>query len=195
MQFDMFYNILKNINNASILQLEGGEPTTHPQFYLFLEYASIIENIKEIVIDTNAFNLDEHIDKIVDIATRNKKLITIKPSYNEYLKQTYNNHYIKFIDYLTNLISSCEFIQYIKFELNVRGYSNNELDNLKNDLSPKIVEISNFHLLNSYGRAKNSNLPDLQINNIFNNWKCYASDGKCFDTDLKSRAEYEFKLK
>ena len=61
-----------------IVQLEGGEPTTHPQFYLLMEYISTLEKVEEIVIDTNALTLDRHIDKIAEIAVRNKKRITVK---------------------------------------------------------------------------------------------------------------------
>ncbi len=193
MSFDTIYEILKETYLPVIVQLEGGEPTTHPQFYLFLEYISTLDNVKEIVIDTNALMLDKHIDKIVEIAVRNKKLITVKPSYNTYLRTAFSRG--NFSDYLANLISACEFIPYIKFAVNVRGYSGSDLRVLMNSLPEKIRDISNFHLLNSYGRAENDKtLPDLQINEVYNNWYCYASDGECFGRDLKARAKYESKL-
>lgn len=193
MRFDAVYKILKEINAPSIVQLEGGEPTTHPQFYLFLDYISTLGNVQEIVIDTNALTLDKHIDKIVDIAVRNKKPITVKPSYNTYLRTAFSRG--NFADYITNIISACEFIPYVKFAVNVRGYSGKELEALKNGLSKKIQDVSNFHLFNSYGRAENDKtLPDLQINDVYDNWSCYASDGECFGRDLKERAKYESKL-
>lgn len=193
MSFDTFYGILKDVSVPTIVQLEGGEPTTHPQLYLFLEYISTLGNVQEIVIDTNAFTLDKHIDKIVDIAVRNKKQITVKPSYNTYLRTAFSRG--NFADYITNIISACEFIPYVKFAVNVRGYSDKELGTLKDELPKKIQDISNFHLFNSYGRAgKDKTLPDLQINEVYDNWCCYASDGKCFGRDLKERAKYESKL-
>lgn len=193
MRFDTIYKIVEGINVPVIVQLEGGEPTTHPQFYLFLEYISTLDNVKEIVIDTNALTLDKHIDKIVDIAIRNKRLITVKPSYNTYLRTAFSRG--NYADYLTNIISACEFILYVKFAVNVRGYSNKELEELKEGLPKKIHDISNFHLFNSYGRAGNDKtLPDLQINEVYENWRCYASDGKCFGRRLRDRAKYESKL-
>lgn len=86
MNFDTIHKIMKDMDVPYIVQLEGGEPTTHPQFYLFMEYISTLEKVEEVVIDTNAFMLDRHIDKIVEIAVRNKKRITVKLSYNTYLK-------------------------------------------------------------------------------------------------------------
>lgn len=193
MHFDTIYKILKEIVVPVIVQLEGGEPTTHPQFYLFLEYISTLDNVKEIVIDTNALTLDKHIDKIVEIAVRNKKPITVKPSYNTYLKTAFSRG--NFGDYLANIISACEFIPYVKFAVNVRGYSASELRVLMDSLPQKIHDISNFHLFNSYGRAENDKtLPDLQINEVYNNWYSFASDGTCFGRDLKERAKYESKL-
>lgn len=193
MHFDTIYRILKEIYPPIIVQLEGGEPTTHPQFYLFLEYISTLDNVKEIVIDTNALTLDKHIDKIVDIAIRNKRLITVKPSYNTYLRTAFSRG--NYADYLTNIISACEFIPYVNFAVNVRGHSNKELEELKYGLPKKMHDISNFHLFNSYGRAGNDKtLPDLQINEVYENWCCYASDGECFGRDLKERAKYESKL-
>jgi MoaA/NifB/PqqE/SkfB family radical SAM enzyme len=193
MRFDTVYKILKEIDVPSIVQLEGGEPTTHPQLYLFLEYISTLGNVQEIVIDTNALTLDKHIDKIVDIAVRNKKPITVKPSYNAYLRTAFSRG--NFADYITNIISACEFIPYVRFAVNVRGYSDKELGTLKDELPKKIQGISNSHLFNSYGRAENDKtLPDLQINEVYDNWSCYASDGECFRRDLKERAKYESKL-
>lgn len=193
MCFDTIYKILKEIVVPVIVQLEGGEPTTHPQFYLFLEYISTLDKVKGIVIDTNALTLDKHIDKIVDIAVRNKKPITVKPSYNTYLKTAFSRE--NFRDYLANIISACEFIPYVNFAVNVRGYSDKELEELKYRLPIKLHGISNFHLFNSYGRAENDKtLPDLQINEVYENWCCYASDGACFGRDLKERAKYESKL-
>lgn len=179
-----------------IVQLEGGEPTTHPQFYLFMEYISTLEKVEEVVIDTNAFMLDRHIDKIVEIAVRNKKRITVKLSYNTYLKTVFSHKFvIKFANYLKNIISACEFIPYVNFAINVRGYTDKELDTLKDELPQEMIDISSFHLFNSYGRAENDkSLPPLRINDVYDEWRCYASDGECFGHNLEERAKHESKL-
>lgn len=43
MNFDTIHKIMKDMDVPYIVQLEGGEPTTHPQFYLFMEYISTLE--------------------------------------------------------------------------------------------------------------------------------------------------------
>lgn len=182
MNFDTIHKIMKDMDVPYIVQLEGGEPTTHPQFYLFMEYISTLEKVEEVVIDTNAFTIDRHIDKIVEIAVRNKKRITVKLSYNTYLKTVFSHRFvIKFANYLKNIISACEFIPYVNFAINVRGYTDKELDTLKDELPQEMVDISSFHLFNSYGRAENDkSLPPLRINDVYDEWRCYASDGECF---------------
>lgn len=196
MHFDTIHKIMKDMDGQYIVQLEGGEPTTHPQFYLLMEYISTLEKVEEIVIDTNALTLDRHIDKIAEIAVRNKKRITVKLSYNTYLKTVFSHKFvIKFANYLKNIISACEFISYVNFAINVRGYTDKELDTLKDELPQEMIDISSFHLFNSYGRAENDkSLPSLRINDVYDEWRCYASDGECFGRDLEKRAKHESKL-
>ena len=196
MHFDTIHKIMKDMDVPYIVQLEGGEPTTHPQFYLFMEYISTLEKVEEVVIDTNALTLDRHIDKIAEIAVRNKKRITVKLSYNTYLKTVFNHKFvIKFANYLKNIISACEFIPYVNFAINVRGYTDKELDTLKDELPQEMIDISSFHLFNSYGRAENDkSLPSLRINDVYDEWRCYASDGECFGHNLEERAKHESKL-
>lgn len=43
MHFDTIHKIMKDMDGQYIVQLEGGEPTTHPQFYLLMEYISTLE--------------------------------------------------------------------------------------------------------------------------------------------------------
>jgi uncharacterized protein YbcV (DUF1398 family) len=207
MPFNVLHSIIEDDNDISnkndisyIVQLEGGEPLTHKGLYLFLEYLATFKNIERIVIDTNAVLLQKSIDKIVEIAERTQKYIDIKPSYNTYLINKWNNEH-KDINqtydmYLSNIISACEFVEHVNFELNVRGYSYEELDELIlfSDTIQKIKVPYNKHLLNAYGKAESLDLPDLVINKVYDNWKCYSTDGYCFEQDLKKRAVYEAKL-
>lgn len=193
LSFDRIYKICKEIKDKTIIQLEGGEPLTHPQFVLILEYLSILPIVEEIVIDTNAFLLENYIDKIVEIAERNKKLIHIKSSFNNYLKSIYDkNHHIKFVDYLKNLITSCEFLEYIKFTINVRGYRVDELKELEEELGDIMKEYISSYLFNSYGLLKeNKGVPEIIINKVYDDWYCINSEGKNFKQDLIARSESE----
>ena len=186
MSFDILYNIIKRINEPTIIQLEGGEPLIHPQFILFLEYLSTIELVSEIIIDTNSVHLEDLIDSIINISERNKKYITIKPSYNTYLK----NKDFNLQKRLNLIISACEFLEYIKFEINIRAYNKKELDSLCNEM---IGFKYNAHLFNKYGRASNNNeLKEPFITNEFDYWQIFSCDGNSFGNNLKERSEYEY---
>lgn len=195
MTFDKLYEIMAvNSDKEVIVQLEGGEPLTHPNFVLFVEFLSIAPNVREIVIDTNAFLLREYIDKIVDSAERNKKLITVKPSYNSYLKDLWAKKYpyTTFSDYLRNTITSCEFLNYVKFKINVRAFNDEELTSLSSELGEIMEQYIEPHLFNSYGLlSDNETLPKLTINKVFEEWECFNSKGESFGQDLIARSESE----
>ena len=135
-------------------------------------------------------------DNIVDIATRNNKPIHIKPSYNTYLRDIWEGkNVIKFAAYIRNFITSCEFIDNINFTINVRAYNDEELNTLVNELGDMVKNQISAHLFNSYGRlAGNTEVPELQITDIYDFWKIYSSDGICFEKNLKARADREKEL-
>lgn len=193
LSFDKLYELFKGIKEPTIIQFEGGEPLTHPHFILFLEYAASLKDIHEIVIDTNAFLLNKVIDKIVDISERYQKTITIKPSYNRYLQRVYDEtHPIKFVDYLKNLITSCEFLDYVKFKINVRGSNEKEITELETELGDLMKDYIVSFLFNSYGRLTgNENYAGLTINKVYDNWFCVNSAGENFGQDLIARSESE----
>lgn len=191
LDFDKFFYLIKTItkdkqDNKYIVQLEGGEPLTHPHLILMLEWTSIQNYIEEIVIDTNGLLLDKYIDKIVDIAIRNNKKIVIKPSYNNYLKTKHPNLRNKIVD----IGLAVEFIENIDYIVNIRGNNEDELKQLNEDI-PSYIKRTSF-LLNRYGKAKDMTwLPELQINQVYEDWKCFNSKGISFNKDLLKRAESE----
>ena len=201
MNFDTFVRILKEeekktkeIEDCSfIIQFEGGEPTIHPNFILFLEYVANLDFVNEIIIDTNGKHLNEIIDKVVEIAERNRKLITIKPSINKYLLDRDKNLLKKY----DSIASACEFIEFVNFSFNVRYMDDNEYDELMKLygldrlISKKYFKFTAFQF-NAYGRMEgNQKLPKIKINNIYDNWNIYSTDGTCFKTDLVRRSEHE----
>lgn len=204
MDFDTFYWIIRKEDEPCIVQLEGGEPLTHPLLTLFLELLACKPLVQKIVIDTNGFLINDRIDKIIEIAERNHKDIEIKFSYNKHLIDVWNkaNNINKnsifnqgnkgFINYLCNIISGCEFIDKISFGLNVRGYSENELSELMDTVPEKLKHICSIFLFNRYGRLENNTeVPELQINQVYDDWACYASDGTNFKQDLIARSKHE----
>lgn len=195
MDFNTFKNILdKNNENKTIVQIEGGEPLLHPLLFLFLEYCSILECVEKIVIDTNGEILKDKIDKIIEIAERNRKHIIIKPSINSYILKVRKNA----ISEYDNISSACEFLEYVDIIFNVRytdEMDNNYISNmLSSVVNKKYFKYSKYRF-NRYGRAENNkDLPELQITNIYDNWKIYSCDGKCFYTDLVKRSIHEKNL-
>lgn len=191
MDFNTFKSIVDIANGITEVQLEGGEPLTHPLLYLFLEYCASLEYIQKITIDTNGDCLHNFINKIIEIASRTKKHITIKPSINTYLISKRKN----MIDTYEDIASSCEFLDYVDFNFNIR-YTNDYdkeklLTHLENFVNKKYINYTLFQM-NSYGRAtKMKELPDITINPIYEVWSIWSSDGKCFDKDLVKRSEHE----
>lgn len=108
----------------------------------------------------------------------------------------YNHINLYSVNYNPEPVSSSpKLISYVNFAINVRGYTDKELDTLKDELPQEMIDISSFHLFNSYGRAENDkSLPSLRINDVYDEWRCYASDGECFGRDLEKRAKHESKL-
>lgn len=181
MDVDTFIGIVSK-NKGVILQLEGGEPLEHEKFLTILDLACVYGC--NVVVDTNAVHLQQYIDSIVKLAEYHKKRITIKPSYNNFVKPRQKD--------LFNIISACEFLENVDFELNVRGYDINEIDELEKEISKHKVK-SNSHLFNSYGKLSGKQLPTLEsvIKPIYDEWECIASDGTSFGRDLLKRSEYE----
>ena len=185
MSFETLVKVVNTLDVPTIIQLEGGEPLLHPHIILFLEYLATRELVSEIIIDTNAAHLNDLIDVIVGISERNKKRITIKPSYNSYLKKM-NPDLLK---KLRLLISACEFLEYIRFEVNVRAYNKEELDILEAEIGKYP---HNAYLFNKYGRANDrDDLVEPYITPTFDSWQLISCDGKFFGNNLIERSKYE----
>lgn len=83
MNFDTIHKIMKDMDVPYIVQLEGGEPTTHPQFYLFMEYISTLEKTD---ISVSAYYCDSN----------NKRNANRKPN-TGMIKQ-----YMDFVEYMND---------------------------------------------------------------------------------------------
>lgn len=192
MDFGTFQKIMQeNSDRKTIVQFEGGEPLLHPLLFLFLEYCTTLEYVDRIIIDTNGAALRGKIDKIVEIAERNRKHITIKPSINSYILNIRKDAIREY----DNISSACEFLEYVDFDFNIRYMDEVDETHIMEELSP-ILGKNYFkyskYSFNRYGRAKDDkDLPELQIKEIYKKWKIYSSDGICFGTDLIARSIHE----
>lgn len=195
MDFKTFQSIIeKNRSKNLIVQLEGGEPLLHPLLFLFIEYACSIPEVSEISIDTNGKHLTSMIDKIIEIAERTRKKISIKPSVNSFLISQDKN----LIERCKYIASSCEFLEYISIVFNVRYMNEEDYNSMLQSGLSELLKIKNIKYtlfqFNKYGRAKKyDELPPIKITQIYDNWKLYSVDGKEF-SGLEDRATYEEKI-
>jgi len=75
MTFDKFKEIVDGYDGKDIeIQIEGGEPTIHPAFWLFVEYSFFKNNVSRVIVDTNGHNLYKIIDHFVEISERHSEL-------------------------------------------------------------------------------------------------------------------------
>lgn len=189
--FEKFKDIIDSFDDSIELQLEGGEPFLHKDFYLFLEYASHVEKVRKIIILTNGLNFDKYLYNIVEFHKRTNIPIVIKISINYWLLKLNKRHIEKCREYYF----CTEFIPNFDIKFNVRLRKNqddNVVESLRNN---GIFEQSNIFYLQSYGKWSDQEDYDkpVIVQNI-ENWHIFASDGTCFEQNLIARSEYEKEL-
>ena len=160
--------------------------------YIIEEYSRFSLSDDGIIYMENRFS--NKIDKIIEIAERNKKHITIKPSINSYILKKRPDA-IKEYD---NIASACEFLEYFDLEFNIRFINEKDdfilIESISSLIEKKYFKYNKYQF-NRYGRAEDNNeLPDLKITNVYKNWKVYSCDGVCFNRDLIKRSYYEKSL-
>ncbi|MCR5209150.1 MAG: 4Fe-4S cluster-binding domain-containing protein [Lachnospiraceae bacterium] len=187
MDFDTFKGIIDECDGEFELQLEGGEPLTHKALFLFIEYAVNTGRCKKILILSNGILMKKFLKRIVEFANWNRILVELKLSINYWLIEQVTD----FMEDMNRISFAAEDLEFVKIVFNVRKRKNVDegIDELieKYGLSGK----SNIFYLQGYGRLAGTDLdPPVIVQNI-ENWRLYASDGKCFGTDLIGRSEWE----
>lgn len=191
MNFDTFKKIIDEKQDDFELQLEGGEPTLHPDLFLFMEYARSTNRCKKIIILTNGLKLDNYLKRLIDFANTYNIPILIKMSINYWLLKLDPNLIEKAKEYHSIL----EFTKNIDIFLNVRLRYEDEW--LKERIeNQKMNKYANIFYLQSYGKyeEKNEYSKPIIVQNI-DDWFIYSCDGECFDKDLIKRSEHEKVLK
>ena len=190
LSFDKYKEIIDNSECFFELQLEGGEPFLHEDFYLFVEYARFTGRCTKITISTNGILLPKHLQRLTDFCDFSKISIVIKRSINYYLYNLDNGIFKKCRD----LYLATEFIPNFKIEFNVRLRKEDNwiVEKLKEF---KIYEQSRVYELQNYGRMGNDLYSKPFIVRNIDEFFLYASDGECFNDDMIKRSEYEKTLK
>lgn len=182
-----FKGILDNVPGSFELQLEGGEPLCHNQMIEFIEYAISTKRCSRVIILTNGIKLPEYFEDFKRIAESYKVEVLIKISINYYIIQRVPNH----LEIIKNLYKEANDIASLQIWCNVRKRKIGD-ETLEQELVKYgLYDISNVFYLQSYGRLTGSDYDGPVIVQNIENWKIYASDGRCFDTDLIGRSEHE----
>ncbi len=187
-------------------QLEGGEPTIHPDFYRLVDYSIQDELCSRIIVCTNAVKIPfDHepqiaIEKIKDwIRLFKEKLFILKPSINSHLITHSSIHMKKMVFIMKaweELMKEGELQEGSFLYFNVRRIpapmtSDSEawITKMTEDLG--LSKYCNNYEYQKYGKAKNEEFlkePYIVSNPV--KFHLIAPDGKDFGSDLISRADH-----
>lgn len=190
MDFNTFKKIIDGCEGKFELQLEGGEPTIHPNLYLFIEYAINTGRCTKVNLLTNGLLLDKHLKRLVAIHLWYDIPFEIKVSVNYWLIQQNKDHIRKISDY----VFSTEYIHDFDIVLNTRKREGDEWIDEEINKFPNLKEINHSFYLQSYGRLTGSKYKQPVIVQNIANWEIYSVDGLCFGQDLVSRSEHEHNI-
>ena len=96
--YEQLIKLLQTIDGKIFIEILGGEPTTHPQFYAFCKKLSQVPRFKASVYTNFSGNLDEYIDLL-------NKGINIIPSWHSLQNDMHNTQFISNVIYAANSIS------------------------------------------------------------------------------------------
>jgi MoaA/NifB/PqqE/SkfB family radical SAM enzyme len=186
LSFNRFKEIIGVNSDLFELQLEGGEPFLHPDFYTFLEYVNNLKSCTKITISSNGILLNKHLQRLVYFSGVSKIPLTIKRSINYYLFNIDNDIFKTCSD----LHIAIKNIKDFKIEFNVRlrkedGWITEKLKEYN------IFDQSSVYDLQNYGRMEDTSYVKPFIVRNIDEFFVYASDGTCFNDNLVERSEYE----
>lgn len=175
------------------IQLTGGEPTLHKDFYELVTLAGKKQNAQRIIIDTNGTDMERVANQLSDIAETSYSTICMKISINYWLCQNHPDH----LSRIKKLISAYQNQQNFEIILSVVYRVPEELDSqfmtyLEEKPFTTVRRI--MHPISFIGRAKKLRLSTACLNEM----KIqsaepvgYATDGSCFGSNLEKRNQYE----
>lgn len=190
LSFDQYRSIIDGCETNFELQLEGGEPLIHADFWLYLEYAMSTGRCSKVIIVTNGERLERFLPRLVTFHDFNRDTpLELKISVNYWLLKVQANH----LDRIERVIFATKHIPDFSVTLNVRERVNDDFGPLleKRGLLP----YSNIYKLQSYGRLTGSPTysEPVIVQNI-EDWELYGSDGSRWGQDLIARADAESML-
>lgn len=210
LSFEQFLDILKPHAHYEA-QLEGGEPTIHPDFERMVQHCMNDQACDKVVLCTNAVVVpiqlrqgqvqeEESLVKVRQwLSQFQAKPFVLKPSINSHLIQHSRVHMQKMV-LLAKAWDSMEWKEGSQLLYNVRRIPapmtpDGEQWMVEQLKTLELYERCNDFFYQRYGKAKDEE--DLAVPYIISNpvkFYLIAPDGKNFDTDLVGRADYMEKM-
>lgn len=185
--FDKYKEIIDTCQEDYELQIEGGEPFVHPQFWLFLEYGLSTGRCKKVLILTNGILLNERLQKLLIIRSEYPEVeFSIKISVNYWLLKDPEH-----LNRVKAALHSTKYVPDFSILLNVRERNNDDYTPLLE--KEGLLEYSNVYKLQSYGKLSKADKvyeKPVIVQNI-NQWELFGSTGESFGQDLIARSEAE----
>ena len=189
LEFDIIKSYIDSAESAFEIQLEGGEPLLHPNFFDIIKYAVDKGNCNKVILTTN-FALVTDIREFLDkINLPNLNGFLLKPSINYDLYKEGGD------DYFSKLASIKDIIKdYPKFELkyNVRLDKSEEdepiLKGIKEYNMDSDCNIFNYQRYGYASKNEDFDLPFIIDNPV--DFYLISPDGENFGTDLIARSEH-----
>lgn len=210
LSFEQFVNIVSS-NQEYEAQLEGGEPTIHPDFEKMVKYLVNDHLCKKIILCTNAVTIpivkdngvvleNESIEKISNWLNQFiKKPFVLKPSINSHLIKHSSIHMEKMV-LIKKSFELMPFLEESQLIYNVRRIPKPMTEDGEFWIVDELKQKEIYHLCNDfeyqrYGKGKEEealSLPYIIQNPV--KFFLIAPDGKNFGTDLIARADYMEKM-
>ena len=169
------------------VQFEGGEPTTHPNFFELVRLARGNKLCRKVIVVTNGVNLPRERASLADYLRQLGTPLTVKLSINHYLL----SHDRGLLDLAALLKLLAAGHPGFELVLNVRlrkGALRDDGDVLDAITSADLSDVSNVFFLQRYGLATEASTWEEPFV-VGTNFTLFTPDGRNFGTDLITRSE------
>jgi MoaA/NifB/PqqE/SkfB family radical SAM enzyme len=171
------------------IQLEGGEPTVHPKFWDFVEFAKDHSRCERLVICTNGVLLPRKVEELKEWIEQLGESFTVKLSVNHYLLER-DAGLIALAQELREIIdqtgNGAEFVVNVRLRKGGRYQDDRQI--AQQIESAGLNPVSNIFFLQRYGFAAGEQEWDEPFL-VGENFRMINPDGQVFGPDLKARSE------
>jgi MoaA/NifB/PqqE/SkfB family radical SAM enzyme len=167
------------------VQLEGGEPTIHPQFWEFVRIAREHPRCSHLVLCTNGVVLPRQKEKLAKLVMRLGTPLTLKLSINHYLLD-HDRGLIALAMSLRDLLTGdCTFVVNVRLRRGVEDDDRRVVDEVE---KAGLMPVSNVFYLQRYGFASEQTDWEPPAP-VWHEFSLVNPDGRIFGPDLISRSE------